>query len=129
LYHTGLGRGGALLAGDFDPSRAGLEVVDVHESRSGSGTLGSTFRDAATGEILWSVPARKDTGRGAMADIDPRHPGAEGWNVGQEAERSEEHTSELQSRFELVCRLLLEKKKNTQRKRREPARNAPHSAS
>src|SRR5207249_8360729 len=25
--------------------------------------------------------------------------------------RSEEHTSELQSRFELVCRLLLEKKK------------------
>src|SRR5438067_4724162 len=29
--------------------------------------------------------------------------------------RSEEHTSELQSRFDLVCRLLLEKKKNTLR--------------
>src|SRR3712207_7290321 len=28
-------------------------------------------------------------------------------------ERSEEHTSELQSRQYLVCRLLLEKKKNT----------------
>src|SRR5690606_41831145 len=28
--------------------------------------------------------------------------------------RSEEHTSELQSRENLVCRLLLEKKKNTQ---------------
>src|SRR5207249_6761999 len=28
-----------------------------------------------------------------------------------EEKRSEEHTSELQSRFELVCRLLLEKKK------------------
>src|SRR5699024_11698356 len=27
--------------------------------------------------------------------------------------RSEEHTSELQSRFDLVCRLLLEKKNNT----------------
>src|SRR5437868_10543845 len=27
--------------------------------------------------------------------------------------RSEEHTSELQSRFDLVCRLLLEKKKKT----------------
>src|SRR5207249_6878193 len=27
------------------------------------------------------------------------------------AQRSEEHTSELQSRFDLVCRLLLEKKK------------------
>src|SRR3989449_7824240 len=29
--------------------------------------------------------------------------------------RSEEHTSELQSRLHLVCRLLLEKKKKTQR--------------
>src|SRR5699024_12737513 len=31
--------------------------------------------------------------------------------------RSEEHTSELQSRFDLVCRLLLEKKKKTSMKR------------
>src|SRR2546428_6429310 len=30
--------------------------------------------------------------------------------------RSEEHTSELQSRSDLVCRLLLEKKKKTQTK-------------
>src|SRR2546429_9871222 len=30
-------------------------------------------------------------------------------------ERSEEHTSELQSRLHLVCRLLLEKKKSNQR--------------
>src|SRR5688572_31883549 len=30
------------------------------------------------------------------------------------APRSEEHTSELQSQSNLVCRLLLEKKKNTQ---------------
>src|SRR2546421_8589599 len=29
------------------------------------------------------------------------------------SDRSEEHTSELQSRSDLVCRLLLEKKKNT----------------
>src|SRR5699024_11635760 len=29
--------------------------------------------------------------------------------------RSEEHTSELQSRFDLVCRLLLEKKKKKQK--------------
>src|SRR3712207_7766846 len=32
--------------------------------------------------------------------------------VGNNMERSEEHTSELQSRQYLVCRLLLEKKKN-----------------
>src|SRR5438067_5624024 len=31
--------------------------------------------------------------------------------------RSEEHTSELQSRFDLVCRLLLEKKKKTKNSR------------
>src|SRR5699024_11907652 len=29
----------------------------------------------------------------------------------RDRQRSEEHTSELQSRFDLVCRLLLEKKK------------------
>src|SRR5439155_3834384 len=33
-------------------------------------------------------------------------------------ERSEEHTSELQSRGHLVCRLLLEKKKNAKRRTR-----------
>src|SRR5438874_9174865 len=36
----------------------------------------------------------------------------------QRDDRSEEHTSELQSRRELVCRLLLEKKKHN---RSEPA--------
>src|SRR5437868_12467027 len=33
-------------------------------------------------------------------------------NTQKKLVRSEEHTSELQSRFDLVCRLLLEKKKN-----------------
>src|SRR5256884_1209115 len=33
-------------------------------------------------------------------------------SVRQQPPRSEEHTSELQSRLHLVCRLLLEKKKN-----------------
>src|SRR5690625_6541837 len=34
---------------------------------------------------------------------------ADGYRLPTEAERSEEHTSELQSRGHLVCRLLLEK--------------------
>src|SRR2546429_2617930 len=34
--------------------------------------------------------------------------------------RSEEHTSELQSRLHLVCRLLLEKKKNRRARRTAP---------
>src|SRR2546429_1998108 len=37
------------------------------------------------------------------------------WNLSADAlQRSEEHTSELQSRLHLVCRLLLEKKKKRQ---------------
>src|SRR5689334_24241492 len=40
--------------------------------------------------------------------------------------RSEEHTSELQSQFHLVCRLLLEKKKKNLRKRRAAQLFAQH---
>src|SRR5689334_24121658 len=36
------------------------------------------------------------------------------------AARSEEHTSELQSQFHLVCRLLLEKKKNKKKQIYQP---------
>src|SRR5438034_3333488 len=49
--------------------------------------------------------------------VDTRDPGgrADGQGIGGEDEldgsRSEEHTSELQSHSDLVCRLLLEKKK------------------
>src|SRR2546427_6057612 len=42
---------------------------------------------------------------------------------GMRAERSEEHTSELQSQSNLVCRLLLEKKKIKSRNR--PALKSP----
>src|SRR3712207_6983698 len=38
--------------------------------------------------------------------------GTDVWRLSEEVRRSEEHTSELQSRQYLVCRLLLEKKKN-----------------
>src|SRR5207249_10099733 len=45
----------------------------------------------------------------------PRRPlrggGPDAWCGAGHRRRSEEHTSELQSRFDLVCRLLLEKKK------------------
>src|SRR5260370_29341183 len=42
--------------------------------------------------------------------------------------RSEEHTSELQSHLNLVCRLLLEKKKNTLTPERPPHLRARHAA-
>src|SRR5205809_4300181 len=43
----------------------------------------------------------------------------------QEHLRSEEHTSELQSRLHLVCRLLLEKKKNSKNTQGERYHYAP----
>src|SRR5438309_8616875 len=48
--------------------------------------------------------------------------------AGTATERSEEHTSELQSQFHLVCRLLLEKKKkNTRTPYNKPTTHTPHS--
>lgn len=85
LYATGLGHGDALHVSDLDPSRPGLEVFAAHENMAASGGRGATFRDAKTGEVLWSIPATVDTGRAAAGDIDPRHPGAEGWAVGGDA--------------------------------------------
>src|SRR2546422_1839428 len=42
---------------------------------------------------------------------DAGHNSAGSWRSQESEVRSEEHTSELQSRLHLVCRLLLEKKK------------------
>src|SRR5437016_14531347 len=49
-----------------------------------------------------------------------------GW-INLHASRSEEHTSELQSLTNLVCRLLLEKKKNKTITRNERAREPPYA--
>src|SRR2546422_2602974 len=42
--------------------------------------------------------------------------------------RSEEHTSELQSRLHLVCRLLLEKKKRRPAQRQAPGPTSRHAS-
>src|SRR3712207_7194605 len=60
-------------------------------------------------------PARAGRGRGVVRHLDAgreQHRGAAAARGGLR-DRSEEHTSELQSRQYLVCRLLLEKKKLT----------------
>src|SRR5687768_17705058 len=63
--------------------------------------------------LFRSVERRLDAGRTVIGQHDSRWPEPEDGDRGQDgrARRSEEHTSELQSRLHLVCRLLLEKKK------------------
>ncbi|WP_345799989.1 hypothetical protein AAIB33_10930 [Microbacterium sp. AZCO] len=82
LYNTKLQHGDALHVSDFVIDRPGLEVYAVHEDAASNGSVIASMRDAETGEVLWSNPGTKDTGRGAAADIDPTSPGAEAWNIG-----------------------------------------------
>src|SRR2546425_10474665 len=57
---------------------------------------------------------RADVGAGGAFDREPREAGFHAHKlVFKDFDRSEEHTSELQSLAYLVCRLLLEKKKQT----------------
>src|SRR5438445_5299043 len=58
--------------------------------------------------------ADSEPARSARPDFHGRSQRADGGELPDHAQsRSEEHTSELQSRQYLVCRLLLEKKKKT----------------
>src|SRR3989442_4497204 len=69
------------------------------------------FRSSADGELLHATVEFGNSligvgGQGHHGAISPMSGGVESQFI-----RSEEHTSELQSRPHLVCRLLLEKKK------------------
>src|SRR5699024_12096608 len=69
----------------------------------GAGKYGANTYEEAVKEFENSPRRRRRTRGNSVSD---RRPQPE--DFGQ---RSEEHTSELQSRFDIVCRLLLEKKK------------------
>src|SRR5205809_3014038 len=65
-----------------------------------------------------------DHGEGGVAAAHVRRMGEHRAEAALARCRSEEHTSELQSRLHLVCRLLLEKKKTTkQRKHKKQHEN------
>src|SRR5438132_11338549 len=73
------------------------------------------FKDAATTELYTlslhdALPIWPRHARSASRATTPRGVLSSSW-IG--SARSEEHTSELQSHSDLVCRLLLEKKKKT----------------
>src|SRR5215208_7264767 len=92
------------------------------------------FNDTATTEIytlslhdaLPISPGARQLARGAAAGIhsDGSLQGT-ARPCGSHPARSEEHTSELQSRGHLVCRLLLEKKKKTNTSRTTEKNKTP----
>src|SRR3712207_7672745 len=79
--------------------------------RSRGGRQGRDLRARpGSGRLAWVGAEAGDDGRQAQAARDQQ---AGQCLPAQDADRSEEHTSELQSRQYLVCRLLLEKTKPT----------------
>src|SRR5688500_19677092 len=89
-----------------------MRLVLLGARGSGKGTQAARLREhlqvphVSTGELLRAaVAAGTALGRQAKAVMES------GALVSDEIVRSEEHTSELQSPCNLVCRLLLEKKK------------------
>lgn len=84
LYSTKMGHGDALHLTHFDLSRKGLQVWDCHENKRD----GSTYRDAATGEVLFQIKSNTDVGRCMAADIDPTCPGVEMWSLASGGIRS-----------------------------------------
>src|SRR5437667_5263958 len=69
-------------------------------------TLSSTAAGALGATVLVPAPWREAFGQAKPYKVGVLQPLS-----GAGAARSEEHTSELQSHHDLVCRLLLEKKK------------------
>ena len=83
LYNTRFGHGDASHMSDLIPSRPGQEFYMPHESAGatvdGMTIPGVSVRDAATGEVIWSIASTGDIGRGLTADITAAHPGNEFW--------------------------------------------------
>src|SRR5438034_8650083 len=88
VQDQGVGIAGEHLERIFEPG------FTTQEFGSGSGTGLLVVRQITQDMFGGSVKVDSAVGRGSTF------------------ERSEEHTSELQSHSDLVCRLLLEKKKN-----------------
>src|SRR2546427_6358793 len=72
------------------------------------------FRSAAKANPAKAGTSIDESFRGGLCHARSR---GEGWTGDHHRLRSEEHTSELQSQSNLVCRLLLEKKKKKNTKR------------
>lgn len=82
LFSTGRRHGDALHISDFYPDRPGLELFLISENEDDTvrfQTPGAGVHDARTGKPIWTHSPGVDVTQGMMADIDPRHRGAEAW--------------------------------------------------
>src|SRR5260370_25571418 len=75
--------------------------------------------EPADEDLPCRVALRQGGGRAGLSRV----PGAFGQHDASVYQRSEEHTSELQSHLNLVCRLLLEKKKKKHINREQSTRH------
>src|SRR3712207_7482650 len=88
-------------------TRVPLLFVTAHACSVAGGEAGATT-GARSGDEIMTMPQRTAI-RPGVPGVPVQRPMG---HRPMAAARSEEHTSELQSRQYLVCRLLLEKKKN-----------------
>src|SRR5207248_1812497 len=72
----------------------------------------STTLPAATIRLLSTESHMEESAKSCVYQLRVRWRGGKPPTPSRLKERSEEHTSELQSPYDLVCRLLLEKKNN-----------------
>src|SRR5207302_8607323 len=86
----------------------------VHERRTPRVPYTPLFRSMFSARGAGTA-ARTVSGAGAISGAGAAAGGGEIAPAPESVPRSEEHTSELQSREKLVCRLLLEKKKRRPR--------------
>src|SRR5438094_2074449 len=80
------------------------------------------FRSSSSAAVMDSSRMTVETGAGSIEAL--RAGSAIDCGVSVNRHRSEEHTSELQSPYDIVCRLLLEKKKYLRSSKAPPKRAA-----
>src|SRR2546430_9952384 len=98
-------------ASDGSPVRLKRRVVGARDVKQTAGVFRSLFgfQEVAMNDGPRTMLA---VGRGAILIVPSEEVGGTEGMVALSLVRSEEHTSELQSQSNLVCRLLLEQKKN-----------------
>src|SRR5256884_1026076 len=97
------------------PVQGGARGTRIRANARGcEGGKGRDGRERSGGQRPTTAESRQSGQGGGTAHAGGRASFSTG-RTARSRKRSEEHTSELQSRLHLVCRLLLEKKKKTQK--------------